>query len=85
LIFSEELGEAPEPYERLLGDAMAGDSSQFTREDSVEETWRIVQPLLDAPPRSSPTSRVLGPAGTDKLLAGYPRWRDPWLHSHAIR
>ena len=50
LIFAEELGEAPEPYERLLGDAMRGDSTQFAREDGVEETWRIVQPLLDAPP-----------------------------------
>ena len=54
LIFSEELGEAPEPYERLLCDAMCGDSSQFTREDGVEETWRIVQPLLDAPPPVEP-------------------------------
>jgi glucose-6-phosphate 1-dehydrogenase len=42
LIFAEELGEAPQPYERLLGDALAGDPSLFTREDSVEETWRIV-------------------------------------------
>ena len=50
LVFAEELGEAPQPYERLLGDAVAGDSSLFTREDSVEETWRIVQPLLDTPP-----------------------------------
>jgi len=49
LIFSEALGEAPEPYERLLSEAMREDSSQFTREDGVEQTWRIVQPLLDAP------------------------------------
>ncbi|MFI9273166.1 glucose-6-phosphate dehydrogenase [Kitasatospora sp. NPDC052896] len=80
LIFSEELGEAPEPYERLLSDAMAGESSLFTREDSVEETWRIVQPLLDAPPPVEPYKPgSWGPAGADKLLAGHPRWRDPWL------
>ena len=36
-----------EPYERLLADAMAGDDHLFTREDAVEETWRVVQPLLD--------------------------------------
>ena len=60
LIFAEELGEAPEPYERLLSDAMRGDSTQFTREDGVEETWRIVQPLLDAPPRSSRISPAHG-------------------------
>ncbi|WP_045303323.1 glucose-6-phosphate dehydrogenase [Saccharothrix sp. ST-888] len=85
LTFSEQLGEAPEPYERLLGDAMAGDSSLFTREDSVEETWRIVQPLLDTPPPVEPyESGSWGPAGADKLLAGHPRWRGPWLHSRAM-
>jgi glucose-6-phosphate 1-dehydrogenase len=82
LIFSEELGEAPEPYERLLSDAMQGDSSHFTREDGVEETWRIVEPLLDAPPPVElykPGS--WGPASADKLLSGHPGWRKPWLHS----
>jgi glucose-6-phosphate 1-dehydrogenase len=82
LIFSEELGEAPEPYERLLSDAMRGDSSHFTREDGVEETWRIVQPLLDAPPPVEPYAPgSWGPASADKLLAGYPDWRQPWLRA----
>jgi glucose-6-phosphate 1-dehydrogenase len=82
LIFSEELGEAPEPYERLLCDAMSGDSSHFTREDGVEETWRIVQPLLDAPPPVvSYQPGSWGPTGADKLVAGHPHWRDPWLRS----
>jgi glucose-6-phosphate 1-dehydrogenase len=80
LIFAEEPGEAPEPYERLLGDALQGDPSLFTREDSVEETWRIVQPLLDAPPRVEPYEPgSWGPARADKLLAGHPSWRHPWL------
>ncbi|MDA4106065.1 glucose-6-phosphate dehydrogenase [Mycolicibacterium holsaticum] len=80
LIFAEELGEAPEPYERLLSDAMRGDSSQFAREDGVEETWRIVQPLLDAPPAVQPYPRgSWGPPGAAKLVAGYPGWREPWL------
>ena len=82
LIFSEELGEAPEPYERLLSDAMRGDSTQFTREDAVEETWRIVQPLLDAPPPVQPYQPgSWGPPSADKLLSGYPGWRQPWLHA----
>ena len=82
LIFSEALGEAPEPYERLLCDAMCGDSSHFTREDGVEETWRIVEPLLDAPPPVEPYKPgTWGPTGADKLVAGHPHWRDPWLHS----
>ena len=82
LIFSEELGEAPEPYERLLCDAMSGDSSHFTREDGVEETWRIVAPLLDAPPPvESYRPGSWGPASAAKLVAGHPHWRDPWLRS----
>ncbi|HTT87979.1 MAG TPA: glucose-6-phosphate dehydrogenase [Acidimicrobiales bacterium] len=86
LIFSEELGDLPEPYERLLGDALKGDSSLFTREDSVEETWRIVEPLLEAPPPVEVYAQgSWGPASADKLLAGYPHWREPWLHSHASR
>ncbi|HXW88351.1 MAG TPA: glucose-6-phosphate dehydrogenase [Streptosporangiaceae bacterium] len=80
LIFAEELGEAPLPYERLLGDALKGDSGLFTREDSVEETWRIVQPLLDAPPQVEPYKPgSWGPASADRLVAGHPSWRDPWL------
>jgi glucose-6-phosphate 1-dehydrogenase len=86
LIFAEELGEAPEPYERLLSDAMRGDSSQFTREDAVEETWRIVQPLLDAPPPVQPYKPgSWGPPNGDKLLAGHPGWREPWLQTHTGR
>ncbi|HEX4558596.1 MAG TPA: glucose-6-phosphate dehydrogenase [Mycobacterium sp.] len=82
LIFAEELGEAPEPYERLLCDAMCGDSSQFAREDGVEETWRIVQPLLDAPPPVEPYAPgSWGPPAAAKLLAGHPGWREPWLRT----
>ena len=45
---------APSPaemaaYERVLGDAMAGDPSHFAREDYVEEAWRIVDPVLESP------------------------------------
>ena len=35
-------------YERVLGDAMAGDATIFAREDYVEEAWRIVDPVLAA-------------------------------------
>ena len=80
LVFGDEMADAPEPYERLLGDAMRGDSSQFIREDGVEETWRVVEPLLESPPPVEiyqPGS--WGPAGADKLVAGYPAWHQPWL------
>ena len=80
LIFADELGEAPEPYERLLSDAMKGDSTQFTRQDTVIETWRIVEPLLEAPPPvESYQPGTWGPSGADKLLDGHPGWREPWL------
>jgi glucose-6-phosphate 1-dehydrogenase len=80
LIFAAELGDAPEPYERLLGDLLRGDARLFVREDSEEETWRIMQPLLDAPPTVERYARgSWGPAAADTLLAGHPRWREPWL------
>jgi glucose-6-phosphate 1-dehydrogenase len=86
LIFSEALRDLPEPFEQRLGDALQGEANLFTREDGVEKTWRIVQPLLDSPPpveTYAPGS--WGPAGADKLLACYPHWREPWLHSHPTR
>ena len=80
LIFADELPDPPEPYERLLGDVLRGDARLFVREDSEEQTWRIVQPLLDAPPPVQPYARgSWGPAGAGKLLTGHPNWRRPWL------
>ena len=46
----DEGGEGATPYEVLLEAAMAGDTLRFARQDSVEESWRVMQPLLDAPP-----------------------------------
>jgi glucose-6-phosphate 1-dehydrogenase len=80
MTFAQELGPALEPYERLLSDAVAGDDHLFTRQDSVEETWRIVQPLLDQPPpvHSYPRSSW-GPEEVDDLVRGFTSWHDPWL------
>ncbi|MEO8556684.1 MAG: glucose-6-phosphate dehydrogenase [Actinomycetota bacterium] len=78
--FADELGKPRTAYERLIHDALAGDLSLFTREDAVEETWRVIQPLLDHPP--TPTSYPRGswgPPGADQLLAGHPAWHLPWL------
>ena len=49
VLFEREPGCDPEPYERLLGDALNGVHTLFTRQDAIEETWRVVQPLLDNP------------------------------------
>ena len=77
--FAEEGGEGPTPYEVLLHAAMRGDATRFTRQDGVEETWRIMQPLLDAPPPVHPVRARArgGPAEADGLLAGYGRWHEP--------
>ncbi len=40
------IAEEMDAYERVLGDAMAGDATLFAREDYVEEAWRIVDPVL---------------------------------------
>jgi len=78
--FAHELGMPPEPYERLIHDALVGDRSLFTREDAVEETWRILQPLVDNPPPPMPYKPgSWGPAGANELLRGHPPWPAPWL------
>jgi glucose-6-phosphate 1-dehydrogenase len=73
-------GEGPTPYEVLLDAAMHGNSSNFARQDAVEETWRVVQPLLDSPPPVEVYERgTWGPAAADELVRGHGGWRDPWL------
>jgi glucose-6-phosphate 1-dehydrogenase len=78
--FTRELGEPLDPYERLLHAAIVGDRQLFARQDSVEETWRILQPLLDDPPEIRPYQRgSWGPAEAGSLVRGHPRWQQPWL------
>jgi glucose-6-phosphate 1-dehydrogenase len=80
LLFKQQFGDQPGPYERLLADALAGDQMRFAREDSVLETWRIVQPLLDKPCELEPYRKgSWGPDGASNLLHGYGGWRRPWL------
>jgi glucose-6-phosphate 1-dehydrogenase len=80
--FSEEGGEGPTPYEVLLHAALAGQSIRFTRQDAVEETWRVFQPLLDAPPPVQPYAPgSWGPEAANELLSGHGRWHGPWIAS----
>ena len=80
--FAEQGGEGPTPYEVLLHAALIGDSKRFVRQDTVEETWRIVQPLLDSPPPVHPYAKgSWGPGEADRLLAGHGKWRGPWVAS----
>ncbi len=80
--FAAEGGEGPTPYEVLLHAALVGDSKRFTRQDAVEEAWRVMQPLLDSPPpvhAYAPGS--WGPEAADRLVAGYGHWHGPWIES----
>ena len=77
--FAEEGGEGPTPYEVLLRAAMVGQATRFTRQDGVEQTWRIMQPLLDAPPDvQSYRPGSWGPAAAESLVAEYGGWQGPW-------
>jgi glucose-6-phosphate 1-dehydrogenase len=78
LDFEDKLGEPPEPYERLLYDAIRGDSTLFPNWDVIEETWRIVQPLLDSPPPLELYEPgTWGPQTADALAAPHGGWRVP--------
>jgi glucose-6-phosphate 1-dehydrogenase len=78
LDFAEELGEPPQPYERLLADVIRGDSTLFPRWNVIEATWRIVQPLLDSRPPVEPYEPgTWGPSSADALAADHGGWREP--------
>jgi glucose-6-phosphate 1-dehydrogenase len=81
--FAQEGGEGPTPYEVLLHAAMVGNSARFTRQDSVEETWRILQPLLDSPPPVHEYAKgSWGPKEAEELVSGHGTWHEPWLPEH---
>ncbi len=78
--FAQEGGEGATPYEVLLHAALVGDSTHFTREDSVEACWRIVQPLLDSPGPVHPYAKgTWGPEEAERLTAGLGGWHGPWV------
>ncbi len=80
--FADQGGEAPTPYEVLLLDAIRGDSSRFTRQDGVEETWRIFEPLLKKPPEvHGYAPGTWGPSEADRLVERFGGWHGPWVES----
>jgi glucose-6-phosphate 1-dehydrogenase len=73
----EQPGEEP-PYERLLGAAMAGDGALFTREDSVEAAWAVVDRVLKNHRPVRPYRRYSwGPKEAGVLIAADGGWRNP--------
>ncbi|MGI8429389.1 MAG: glucose-6-phosphate dehydrogenase [Solirubrobacteraceae bacterium] len=78
--FAREGGEGATPYEVLLHAALLGDGTHFTRQDSIEATWRIVAPLLEAPPPAHPYAKgSWGPAQANQLVARFGGWHGPWI------
>ena len=74
----EDLGGEEAPYDRLLGDAMAGDGSLFTSLESVEAAWTAVDDILANHPKvvAYPPG-TWGPKEADALIGGDGGWQDP--------
>jgi glucose-6-phosphate 1-dehydrogenase len=71
-------GDEMSPYERLLGDAMAGDATLFAREDAVEAAWGIVEPVLDdVTPVQTYERGSWGPVEADRLTSDVGGWACP--------
>ena len=76
--FDEVFGERQEAYQRLLEDAMVGDSRRFGRADALDEQWRIFEPALAQPhPVSLYHRGTWGPSAADTLAAGVGGWHEP--------
>jgi glucose-6-phosphate 1-dehydrogenase len=68
------------PYERLLGDAVRGDTSLFTQDDCVEAAWRVVDPVLSGGlPVAEYEPGTWGPAAANKIIDGAEVWHDPQI------
>jgi glucose-6-phosphate 1-dehydrogenase len=76
--FSRIFGRRQEPYERLIGDAIDGNPTRFAREDTVEEAWRVIQPLLDdESPVHAYKRASWGPAEARRLVTRHGGWHTP--------
>ncbi len=79
LTLMEQAASLTPPYQRLLGDAMRGDSELFGREDVVDAQWRIVDPVLaDPPPCHEYEPGSWGPEAADALIGAYGSWHNPF-------
>jgi glucose-6-phosphate 1-dehydrogenase len=78
LIVRHHSASEKSPYERLLGDAVRGDTSLFTQDDCVEAAWRVVDPVLrDPPPVVQYEPGTWGPAAAASVIEGDETWHDP--------
>ena len=78
LVASQRPARGAPPYERLLLDALRGDSALFTRDEAVEAAWCVVDPVLDAPgPVAIYEPGSWGPAAARDIVADSQGWHDP--------
>ena len=78
LVVAKTIMDEMPPYERLLGDAIKGDASMFSREDSIEAAWRILDPILDnATPVFPYDKGTWGPAEVAGKIEPEGGWHDP--------
>jgi glucose-6-phosphate 1-dehydrogenase len=72
------------PYERLVGDAVRGDATLFTRDDVVEAAWRVIDPILGkATPVDIYEPGSWGPQSANRIVAGDEGWRNPTAETSA--
>jgi glucose-6-phosphate 1-dehydrogenase len=78
LTFAEQGGADERPYDRLIGAAVDGDQALFAREDTVEDAWRVVEPILgDTVPLQRYQRGTWGPEEADRLLSPGQHWHVP--------
>ena len=78
LYLCNQAGDEMSAYQRLIGDALAGEALLFAREDGVEEAWRVVDPVLTDHGAAHPYERkTWGPAEAGALLPKGEFWHDP--------
>ena len=73
------MGQRLRDYDRLLSDAMRGDPLLFARQDEVNASWTIVDPILEDANATVPPYEpgTWGPKEADTLVAGLGGWHDP--------
>jgi glucose-6-phosphate 1-dehydrogenase len=78
LFLVDEQPREQTPYARLLSDAMRGEGALFIREDALDASWRVVDPVLAKHPRAIPYKRgSWGPKAADTLIAKHGGWYNP--------
>ena len=76
--FADE-GGGVRRLEVLLHAALVGQNARFSRQDTIEEAWRIMQPLVDQPAVHTYTPGSWGPDAANTLVASNGGWRQPWV------